>query len=116
MRVKVYKSLKLFANLLINHLKMSVRIFEGSNHANLYSRFRPTVPRNVVEVVLKFLESEIPSDEWQTAVDVGCGSGQGTQVLAKYFDKCFGFDVSAAQISEAKDNNRFDNVFYSVSL
>ena len=95
---------------------MSVRLFEDSKHADIYSKFRPTVPQNVIDIVLKFLESGIPSNKWQTAVDVGCGGGQGTQVLAKYFKKCFGFDISSAQLSEAKNNNRFDNVFYSVSL
>ena len=95
---------------------MSVRLFEGLKHVDIYSKSRPTVPQNVVDVVLKFLESRIPSNKWLTAVDVGCGGGQGTQALAKYFKKCFGFDVSEAQISEAKNTNRFDNVFYSVSL
>ena len=85
------------------------------NHANLYSKFRPTVPQQVLEVVLKYLESDIPSNEWQTAVDVGCGSGQGTNLLAKYFKKCFGFDVSPAQITEAKESKHCDNVSYEVS-
>ena len=95
---------------------MSVRLFEGTAHTQLYARFRPTYPDRVFEEVLNFLKEKIPENRWQIAVDVGCGSGQGTTVLGKYFQKCFGFDVSPAQISEAKDNNRFDNVFYSVSL
>ena len=94
---------------------MSVRIFEGQKHANIYSKFRPTVPQHVIKVVLKHLETRIPTKDWETAVDVGCGSGQGTNNLAKYFIKCYGFDVSPAQISEAKESKHSDNVFYDVS-
>ena len=36
-------------------------------------------------------------------IDVGCGSGQVTKLLAKYFKKAIGIDVSQAQINEAKN-------------
>ncbi|CAG2104869.1 unnamed protein product, partial [Medioppia subpectinata] len=94
---------------------MSVRIFEGTNHANLYSRFRPTVPDEVIAEVLRFLEGRIPSDKWDIAVDVGCGSGQGTNKLSKFFDSCYGYDVSRAQINEAQVVNHSHNVYYDVS-
>ncbi len=94
---------------------MSVRIFEGSNHANKYAKFRPIVPDNVIDCVLDFLRQRIDSNEWNIAVDVGCGSGQGTNKLSQYFRKVFGFDVSPAQINEAKNSKHSTNVFYEVS-
>jgi len=93
---------------------MSVRIFEGTKHANLYTRFRPTIPDAVIDVVLNFLREKIPSDKWDIAVDVGCGSGQGTHKLAKHFKRCYGFDVSPAQINEAKGAHHSDNICYDV--
>ena len=80
-----------------------------------YSKFRPTLPNNVLDVVLEYLKSKIPSDKWQIAVDVGCGNGQGTNLLAKYFNKVYGFDMSAGQIKEANALNTSDNVVYAVS-
>jgi len=94
---------------------MSVRIFEGSNHANKYAKFRPIVPDNVIDCVLDYLRQKIDSNEWNIAVDVGCGSGQGTNKLSQYFEKVFGFDVSPAQINEAKNSKHSTNVFYEVS-
>ena len=45
-------------------------------------------------------------------VDVGCGSGQSTNIFQPYFKKILGFDVSAEQIKQAKLQNKFDNIDY----
>lgn len=95
---------------------MSARLFEGTAHAQLYAKFRPTYPESLVEKILRFLSEKIPPEKWDVAVDVGCGTGQGTNKLARYFNKCYGFDVSPAQINEAKESNGFPNVFYEVGL
>ena len=44
------------------------------------------------------------------AVDVGCGSGQSTTILAPHFDKVVGLDISAAQIDEANKKEKPGNV------
>jgi len=49
----------------------------------------------------------------QTAVDVGCGTGQSTIALAPHFKEVIGFDVSKAQIEEAKKDAP-SNVTYNV--
>lgn len=46
------------------------------------------------------------------ALDVGCGSGQGTVFLAPYFTTVIGLDVSPAQLELAQANSRPPNVFY----
>ena len=95
---------------------MSVRLFEGTAHAQFYAKFRPTYPDTLVEKILRFLSEKIPPEEWKVAVDVGCGTGQGTNRLARYFQQVYGFDVSPAQINEAQESNGYPNVFYEVSL
>ncbi|XP_078083862.1 putative methyltransferase DDB_G0268948 [Mustelus asterias] len=46
------------------------------------------------------------------AVDIGCGSGQGTRGLAPHFDKVVGIDLSEAQIEEARKMDGPDNISY----
>lgn len=48
----------------------------------------------------------------ELAVDVGCGSGQGTRFLAERFGKVVGTDISQAQIQEAKAAPSPPNVSY----
>lgn len=49
------------------------------------------------------------------AVDVGCGSGQGTVLLAPYFSKVVGTDISPAQLENARAIQQCPNVSYSQS-
>jgi len=65
-----------------------------------YARFRPEYPRELAA----FLASAAPDD--RLAVDVGCGNGQLTQLLAPYFDRVVGLDPSADQIANAVPNAR----------
>ncbi|MCD2517642.1 methyltransferase domain-containing protein [Massilia sp. G4R7] len=60
-----------------------------------YARFRPEYPRQLAA----FLASVAP--ERRLAVDVGCGNGQLTRLLAPYFDQVVGLDPSADQIAHA---------------
>lgn len=48
----------------------------------------------------------------QLAVDVGCGSGQGTAFLAERFAKVVGTDISQAQIQEARAAPSPPNISY----
>jgi SAM-dependent methyltransferase len=67
-----------------------------------YSRFRPEYPRQLAA----FLASAAPGNE--LAVDVGCGNGQLTQLLAPYFNRVVGLDPSADQIANAVPNEGID--------
>ncbi len=46
------------------------------------------------------------------AVDVGCGSGQGTELLAPHFLTVVGIDVSPAQLEIASAKEHASNVCY----
>ncbi|MBE1236560.1 methyltransferase domain-containing protein [Phaeovibrio sulfidiphilus] len=67
--------------------------FEDNGEA--YARFRPDYP----ERLASFLADRAPS--LRRAVDVGCGSGQLTALLAPLFDEVTGVDPSADQIAHA---------------
>lgn len=67
-----------------------------------YARFRPEYPRQLAA----FLASVAPDSE--LAVDVGCGNGQLTHLLAPYFSHVAGLDPSADQIANAIPNERID--------
>ena len=48
------------------------------------------------------------------AVDIACGSGQGTQALALQFDRVVGTDISPGQIGEAQKLSHADNIIFQV--
>ena len=48
----------------------------------------------------------------EAAVDVGCGSGQSTPLVAQYFKTVTGLDISKAQLDEAIKKNDLPNVHY----
>lgn len=95
---------------------MSVRLFEGEKHASLYSKFRPNTPKHVIDVVLNYLSKGIARNKWETACDMGCGTGQNTIILSHFFKYVYGFDVSPAQIQEANKLPHPDNVYFNVSI
>lgn len=61
-----------------------------------YAAFRPEYPAELAS----FLASL--AAEKELAVDVGCGNGQLTKLLAPYFSKVIGFDPSADQIGHCQ--------------
>lgn len=67
-----------------------------------YARFRPEYPPELAA----YLASTVPDKG--LAVDVGCGNGQLTQLLAPCFDKVVGLDPSMDQIANAIPNARID--------
>lgn len=72
--------------------------FEQGGRA--YARFRPEYPPQLAA----FLASMAPDN--RLAVDVGCGNGQLTQLLAPHFSAVAGLDPSADQIANIVPNAR----------
>ena len=81
---------------------MAIRLFEGQEHAKLYAQYRPTYPDEMHEEIVEYCTSgdktKLPLE---LAVDVGCGSGQSTRPLCRYFRHVIGSDVSQEQIKSA---------------
>ncbi|KAH7929199.1 S-adenosyl-L-methionine-dependent methyltransferase [Leucogyrophana mollusca] len=66
-----------------------------------YAVSRPTYPRALFDFVFAF-HGRSSAAQWDTAVDLGCGTGQATVELAPRFRKVFGVDVSAKMIDTAR--------------
>lgn len=92
---------------------MAVRLFENKEHAAEYLKYRVTpdlVVRNIMGLVKQ--KTSLPA---ALAVDVGCGSGQGTVLLAPYFNQVVGMDISPAQLENTQANQQCANVSYRES-
>ncbi|NWW77527.1 CRG1 methyltransferase, partial [Climacteris rufus] len=92
---------------------MATQMFEGSRHAAVYQKYRFAPGKELQQTILSYLQEKkaIPAE---LAVDVGCGSGQGTRFLAEHFKKVVGTDISEAQIQEARDSPCTPNISYLV--
>ncbi|CAK6969883.1 putative methyltransferase DDB_G0268948 [Scomber scombrus] len=88
---------------------MAVRLFEAKDHAAAYLQYR-VAPQELISRIMSYMEKKTPK-QFNLAVDVGCGSGQGTIHLAPYFTKVVGTDISAAQLEMAQANSS-PNVSY----
>ncbi|XP_070786916.1 putative methyltransferase DDB_G0268948 [Enoplosus armatus] len=89
---------------------MAVRLFEDKDHAATYLQYR-VAPSALISRIMTFMEKKTPK-QFNLAVDVGCGSGQGTILLAPYFTKAVGTDISPAQLEMALACNNPPNVSY----
>ncbi|XP_078685426.1 putative methyltransferase DDB_G0268948 [Branchiostoma floridae x Branchiostoma belcheri] len=92
---------------------MSIHLFDEADHAELYQKFRPTYGPELAEKIVKFVKEKktTPLDQ---AVDIGCGSGQSTVILAPHFQHVIGIDVSQSQVATATGQNKLSNVQYRV--
>ncbi|XP_068612586.1 putative methyltransferase DDB_G0268948 [Brachionichthys hirsutus] len=89
---------------------MDKRLFEGRDHAAAYLKYR-VAPHEVVDRITTFMHKKTLK-RFNLAVDVGCGSGQMTTLLAPHFSQVIGVDVSAAQLEMALSNKKPANVTY----
>nr|XP_047914478.1 putative methyltransferase DDB_G0268948 isoform X2 [Anser cygnoides] len=92
---------------------MATQMFEGRGHAAVYQKYRFSPGEELQGAILGYLR-EKGTKPTELAVDVGCGSGQGTRFLAERFGKVVGTDISQAQIQEAKAAPSPPNVSYLV--
>uniref|UniRef100_A0A3B4ZFM1 Putative methyltransferase DDB_G0268948 n=1 Tax=Stegastes partitus TaxID=144197 RepID=A0A3B4ZFM1_9TELE len=90
---------------------MAHRLFEGKEHAASYWKYRISPSDHLMQQVLDFLEKR-KGRPFELALDVGCGSGQGTLRLAKHFASVVGTDVSPAQLEVASQFAKEPNITY----
>lgn len=76
-------------------------LFEGETHAALYAKYRPKYPDELFRTIEELCRAP-GSSGCGVAVDVGCGSGQGTFPLCELFDTVIGVDISQNQIDQAR--------------
>ncbi|WP_257161903.1 class I SAM-dependent methyltransferase [Corynebacterium cystitidis] len=63
-----------------------------------YAKFRPTYPDELPGLLAGLV------DDTSCALDVGCGTGQLTEMLTDSFDTVVGMDISASQVGAAAGN------------
>ncbi|MEO6967742.1 MAG: class I SAM-dependent methyltransferase [Rhodanobacteraceae bacterium] len=73
-----------------------------SGHANLYAQARPHHP----DALFAWIAANAPVRDcvW----DAGCGNGQASVALAKYFERVYATDPSARQIDNAEQHPRIE--------
>ncbi|TSQ01542.1 hypothetical protein Baya_11118 [Bagarius yarrelli] len=90
---------------------MAHRLFEEKHHASIYQKYRIIPPDSVMQLILEYLNKK-KGPPYEVAVDLGCGTGQNTRLLAPYFQKVVGIDVSECQVEEARAVAGFSNITY----
>ncbi|CAK8692533.1 unnamed protein product [Clavelina lepadiformis] len=93
------------------------RFYDEDKIAENYLKFRPKYTEEVAEAVMKYLDAhykEHSQRKHDLMVDVGCGSGQGTNLFATHFKKIVGVDICGKQIQCANKQNTHENISYLV--
>ena len=74
-----------------------------SAQANAYAASRNSYHENLFRVILDHHRST--GGSFGTLLDAGCGPGNSTRPLAKYFEKAYGIDPSLEMINTAKSTS-----------
>ncbi|XP_068103096.1 uncharacterized protein [Hyperolius riggenbachi] len=93
---------------------MAVDAFKDKQFSPVYHKFILPSSSEVMNIIVTYLKKKkgLPLD---LAVDVGCGTGRYTVLLAIYFRKVLGCDISDSQIHFAQKYSAKDNVTYMVA-
>ena len=98
-----------------NPAAVDYNYWSGREEAELYVKYRPEYQEVVIPWLIEFYRQKNPAEnetKIPLAIDVQCGSGQLTGVLARYCDRVIGIDISAAQLQMAREYNGHENVEY----
>ena len=93
---------------------MNEIIYSSKQHTLNYVKYRTKHPPVLFNKIINYLKQGYtgPLDK---ALDVGCGSGQGTVPLTQHFKHVIAVDPSKQQIEIAKNNTTQSNIEYRVS-
>lgn len=92
---------------------MTHRLFEGKEHASIYQQYRFTPPDEVKNIILEYLGRK-KGQPHVRAVDLGCGTGQNSRLIAPHFQEVVGIDISECQLEEARGVLGYPNITYRV--
>ena len=66
--------------------------------ADLYNEGRPKLPNKSLEILKKYLKNNI-----ELIVDIGCGTGNSTEICTNYANKVIGIEPSKDMLKKAKE-------------
>ena len=72
--------------------------------ADIYDEGRPHLPGKAIEILKKYLKSEI-----DLIVDIGCGTGNSTEICTDYANKVIGIEPSEDMLIMAKEKEIENN-------
>uniref|UniRef100_H2MV50 Zgc:162396 n=1 Tax=Oryzias latipes TaxID=8090 RepID=H2MV50_ORYLA len=78
---------------------MAYRLFEGKEHASVYQKYRFS---DAWLLLTAFVLHPQKGPPHELAVDLGCGTGQNTRLLAPHFKEVVGIDISESQLGEMR--------------
>ncbi|KAF7656939.1 hypothetical protein LDENG_00034250 [Lucifuga dentata] len=90
---------------------MTHHLFEGKDHASIYQKYRFRPPDELKEIILQYLD-EKKGKPHVLAVDLGCGTGQNSRLLAPHFQEVVSIDISECQLKEAMTVPGYNNITY----
>ena len=85
-------------------MEKTIQMYESSNIAQRYSKFRPTHPEPLLEKIFAFSAKHGVGNNM--AMDLACGPGQSTFPLCGRFHRTVGVDISKAQIDCALEKKK----------
>jgi SAM-dependent methyltransferase len=80
----------------------------GEGFADVYDRYRPAPPAEVLDVLVHVAETERPG----LVVDLGCGTGLATRAWADRADDVIGVEPNPRMVERARAATRQPNVRY----
>ena len=90
-----------------------MELFVGSEHSDLYQKYRPTYPPALYKFIAEFCETS--TGTMSSALDVGCGTGHSTRPLCDFFGHVTGIDISETQIQAARAAHTLSNLSFMTS-
>ncbi|XP_074514324.1 putative methyltransferase DDB_G0268948 isoform X1 [Sebastes fasciatus] len=90
---------------------MTYRLFEGKDHASAYQKYRFTPPDELKNIIIQYLDKK-KGQPHVLAVDLGCGTGQNSRLMAPHFQEVLGIDISESQLEEARAVPGYPNITY----
>lgn len=66
--------------------------------ADIYDEGRPHLPGKAIEILKRYLNNEI-----EVIVDIGCGTGNSTEICTDYADKVIGIEPSEDMLKKARE-------------